>query len=356
MKWSNLNLKDGLEYICVHLRKYYRLYSIICFIIAALELFMSIRFIYKYPIEMNMYLVRFILYVILFLAGLFFGLVLLCDHSIHIKDKVLFSFVHVFALILIIWGAINSYVDIHKSNDIFTFITIIVMVGGIVVVHPVFFVSASLITTFILVLESVLNGLEYFDNGAIINLTIFMVLAFIMNYQRYSVGVKEYKLQKKLLDLSYYDQLTGVYNRRTLFEKLEKLSPDQEDFFVGMLDVDNFKSINDLYGHNVGDDVVSCVASIIKDHFGAETTFRYGGDEFTVFGFDIYDENELVKLVNDINLELSQIYQDKHVTISAGFCINASLVKDYMEIVKMADNALYISKNDGKSTTTILKN
>ena len=136
MKWSLLNIKDSKEYICVQLRKYYVLYSVICFIVAAVELFLSIRYISKYTIELNMYLIRFILYVILFLTSLIFGLVIICDHFSKIKDWAIYILIHIYSLVLIVWGAINSYVDIHNGNDVFTYITILVMVGGIVVLYP----------------------------------------------------------------------------------------------------------------------------------------------------------------------------------------------------------------------------
>ena len=81
------------------------------------------------------------------------------------------------------------------------------------------------------------------------------------------------------------DPLTKVYNRRFLYEKAEELfanKASRKDVIVSMIDADNFKSVNDTYGHKTGDMLLQEFAALLKDYFPDDLIVRYGGEEFTV--------------------------------------------------------------------------
>ncbi len=91
------------------------------------------------------------------------------------------------------------------------------------------------------------------------------------------------EVERELLKESMlFDELTGTYNRKALhneMRQLEQTVPDQPLVFC-IADVDHFKSVNDLYGHQIGDICIKEFASVLCDYFGESSVFRYGGDEF----------------------------------------------------------------------------
>ncbi|GAB6988357.1 GGDEF domain-containing protein [Paenibacillus pini] len=152
------------------------------------------------------------------------------------------------------------------------------------------------------------------------------------------------------------DALTGLYNHKTFHEYLEVLLEhcEKNDLFlqVAIMDIDNFKKVNDTYGHWVGDLVLKEVAAkvsslITPNDFAA----RYGGEEFAViFADKTLEETEI--LLESIREEISLLEHShmmgKPVTVSIGLC--AYHIGDAKEaLFRKADNALYIAKRTGKN-------
>lgn len=148
------------------------------------------------------------------------------------------------------------------------------------------------------------------------------------------------------------DELTGVFNRRGFDDELlRSFRPDSQNYIV-MFDIDHFKSINDTFGHQVGDIVLQKVCGAIKGSIRASDILaRYGGEEFVLYMSSKPGDEENVKaaveriLKKIRNLSISEI--DRKVTTSAGI----SLFKNYYEFeaaLKRADSLLYKSKNEGR--------
>lgn len=165
---------------------------------------------------------------------------------------------------------------------------------------------------------------------------------------------KNLKEKEKIIQkLAYYDNLTGVANRTLFYELAEKLlsNAKRNNGILGLLliDIDNFKNINDTYGHKTGDDVLVEVANILtKCTRKSDVVSRFGGDEFLVLLSDIKD-------FNDCKVIISRILNETHTIISAGEEINVSLsigaslypydgdtIRDLM--IK-ADEAMYKAKS-----------
>lgn len=143
------------------------------------------------------------------------------------------------------------------------------------------------------------------------------------------------------------DPMTDLYNRRILDKKL-KVSA------VILCDVDDFKSINDIYGHDKGDFVIQMVAKILKNSFrNSDYVCRYGGDEFLILINE--SEYEFIKQrCEEINLVVNNTIQlpNRSVTLSIGAYLNYD--EDPLEVsIKKADEALYYSKNNGKNQVSI---
>jgi diguanylate cyclase (GGDEF)-like protein len=162
---------------------------------------------------------------------------------------------------------------------------------------------------------------------------------------------------ENLKNLSERDPLTKLYNRETaqkLIDNVLKHSDEHDIHAFCMIDVDNFKSVNDTYGHIFGDAVLTEISSKLKAAFEKEhIASRYGGDEFIVFikyAPSIEYIEEKAQLINEL---LKEIYvgdnSERHITTSVGIAIYPGAGTTRKTLMKHADIALYYSKNAGKS-------
>ncbi|MBR1751286.1 MAG: GGDEF domain-containing protein, partial [Ruminococcus sp.] len=147
------------------------------------------------------------------------------------------------------------------------------------------------------------------------------------------------------------DSLTGVKNRFALRRDYDKYV--EQKIHIMMLDIDDFKGINDNYGHSVGDYLLKRTGDTLIDLFGAEHSYRYGGDEFMVIIPDIPEE-DFTRLVEEMGRELEELYlEDKKLPVrfSAGYVYGHTHLQDDLRfMLRQADELLYKAKGEGKST------
>ena len=161
------------------------------------------------------------------------------------------------------------------------------------------------------------------------------------------------------LEGTYRDSLTGLYNRRAFKQRMGMLlnehnhRPRENQFspsFFVMLDIDNFKNINDEFGHLYGDEVLSIVAKIMTDSFREyDLLFRYGGEEFIAVLMNV-DENRCHKALERFrrNIEAQVFPKLNPVTISIGYTeFDSNSTLD--EMIDQADKALYLCKHQGRN-------
>ncbi len=163
-------------------------------------------------------------------------------------------------------------------------------------------------------------------------------------------------INEKLEDMVTFDMLTGAYNRRK-FEhfiglEIEKAEYYGNPFSINIFDIDNFKQINDINGHNKGDLVLQDITAVIKRTIRAtDKLFRWGGDEFIVLFPDVNLQNAL-KVSNKIRDAIGAYAFDidgKRVSLSMG-------IGEYTpnenpdQFVKRVDEALLRAKSNGKNT------
>ena len=174
----------------------------------------------------------------------------------------------------------------------------------------------------------------------------------------------DYKNLKNELDslrsLAFIDELTGVLNRRGLEcfinEKTIEAKRFGKRFGILFLDLDDFKDINDSFGHKVGDRVLKMVAGVLKNNLRAnDIVARYGGDEFVVIA-EVTREEDLKVLVNKIMtlINSSFIQEDNRVikvSVSIGGVISEG--EDLEKSLEKADSLMYVSKSRGKNRFTL---
>lgn len=146
-----------------------------------------------------------------------------------------------------------------------------------------------------------------------------------------------------------FDALTGVRNRFSLLRDYENYLDG--DIHAMILDVDDFKGINDSHGHALGDFVLRNIGNVMSDVFGREHSYRFGGDEFIVLYPKIEEENFL-ELTEELKIKVAEIkYEDNELGIhfSAGYVYGTASHQDDLRLmIRQADDCLYQAKRTGK--------
>ena len=163
---------------------------------------------------------------------------------------------------------------------------------------------------------------------------------------------------KELQELAARDSLTGCYNRRAFFEEFESAFVQAQeqgtDLACIMTDIDRFKTVNDRYGHSVGDKVIKVIANILQENCrGSDVVGRYGGEEFCVSlpGMNL---EQALKTAERIRSSIEQSREMrftslKAITSSFGVSCLSFNAKDPLELVNQADKALYAAKHGGRN-------
>ena len=161
-------------------------------------------------------------------------------------------------------------------------------------------------------------------------------------------------------DLASRDGLTGLINHRTLHESLrtEKIRANRQQYNIGvlMMDIDHFKSVNDTYGHPIGDVVIKGIAGAISGEIRKEIDIvaRYGGEEFVVGLIDTTPEG-MIETAERIRQAVMKLEFDVHqasplrVTVSIGAFLVKPEFHDMKKAVNNADQALYKAKESGRN-------
>ena len=151
------------------------------------------------------------------------------------------------------------------------------------------------------------------------------------------------------------DYLTGLPNRRYFFEftnkSLMRKAAREAKVGLAMIDVDHFKSINDNYGHDAGDDILKALAQAFETHFVGQLSARLGGEEFAVY-FENTSSEEGLNLLEKFRRYLDEhsaslTKHNIHFTVSIGFCFTYSSNID--SLIKEADVKLYDAKHSGRN-------
>lgn len=163
--------------------------------------------------------------------------------------------------------------------------------------------------------------------------------------------------QKTLIRMADEDPLTGLLNRRALTRELERQLALGRDGTLLLLDLDNFKDINDLRGHPAGDRVMCTLANVLRDRLGSGHVLgRLGGDEFAVVLSDI-DETAAVRIADRLRNAVAAIpvtggVGTTRITVSAGVAGFGS-GDGWQAVLANADLALYASKDAGRNRVTV---
>lgn len=163
--------------------------------------------------------------------------------------------------------------------------------------------------------------------------------------------------QKALYHASRTDALSGLANRNALDEFMKSLIAEsireKQEFAFLFLDLDNFKTVNDSLGHDIGDQIIYYVSKVISKEIRVnDFAARVGGDEFIIILKDYHSMDELIRVISRVQKKIKiPIVFDGHfvkISCSIGVALYPKDALDYITLMKNADIAMYEAKNNGR--------
>lgn len=150
------------------------------------------------------------------------------------------------------------------------------------------------------------------------------------------------------------DSLTGLYTRDVIVNYANHLIKKREPFCLCLVDIDNFKNVNDNYGHTIGDHVISFMAAKLKEGFGDRGVVgRFGGDEFMVVIPEIKDYDAVWSLLREVHKTIDGIKppasENLFLTCTFGLSRFPLDAQDYDSLFELTDKALYRGKIKGRN-------
>ena len=222
-----------------------------------------------------------------------------------------------------------------------------------------FLIGTVLIMVFTIIdIYSTMTGRIISINSPFIYAFIFSMTAVILFFREFVNKDMQIQIVNNAHQESYQasitDGMTGLYNHRYLAHILRQTSPP---FSVAMVDIDDFKDINDSFGHRFGDEIIRYLAASLTNQVrSTDFVFRYGGDEFFVLfpGCPAEKAKEIILKVKQKINENSLKYEDEVVPITfSGGVYYVDSIQAVENIFDKVDNPLYKSKKEGKNKVTI---
>lgn len=278
-----------------------------------------------------------------------------------ISDQTLGLLHHLFAAFLIAWGTVSFCFDLSLGFSPLLYLLVSTFVAGILVIDPIYFGSMELLSL-IPVCITIANkpdlffGKEDYLTENIIIFVAFLAVIIIIAFKNHHIFQEEYKIEKKLHELSYNDQLTGLLNERSYINAVEDLdrridNGENVKFAVILMDVNNLKVTNDTYGHRYGCSLIVRCGHMLPELFNSSLLFHIGGDEFIVIVMDedLEHFDETMERFDEAMLFSYVEYEGKELifSVARGYHIRQE-GEHYKDVLQIADKAMYENKKDLK--------
>ena len=230
------------------------------------------------------------------------------------------------------------------------------------IITPMFMIDKPFFMGIVIAIASIVFGVWMYYvkpyeiwQADLVNVIIFEVVGFLIHIVSNSIRIKEFVLTRTIRIQKDTDELTGLKNKAALTKDINDflLDKSRNQGIMFLLDIDHFKSINDTYGHDVGDNVIRQFGEFLGDYFrNDEIVGRFGGDEFIFFIKDTNSADIANKIANDIVSGAAERVtlpdKEKKISASIGIALYRGIEENYSEIFKKADMALYEIKSHRK--------
>ena len=322
------------------------------FLLATDFFFLAISLIYQMPVMRNVVIIKMIINTT--------NLFLILKKHYFISTVIIYSVILGFMIVGVICvgtsvefqsfslgmlGCISYLGYLHKrvlKKELPLVLIIAIHVLGYIAV----FVYTKLQDPLYVLPESGRDILLFFNSFATFSIVILFVLLF------HDVAIQS---EEKLEKMAMIDNLTGLYNRHYLLASLDQMeAKDPAHHWIAILDIDDFKKVNDTYGHNCGDYVLHQVAELAKQTCKNCIVCRWGGEEFIVFSPERGCSTDILETLRKRIADEDFRFEDTHlhitVTIGAAY-YDSSLTNDGW--ISRADEKLYSGKTSGKNRVVL---
>lgn len=283
------------------------------------------------------------------------------------SNAIMHSLEYIAPISIMISGIIIVAIDQLVTTNITPFLLVSIVVGMVFLIRPIvsaliyfssyilYYYSISLtITDKQLLLSNRANGLTVVGIGFLMS-----VIIWHYNYINMTQKHRIKEQQKQLEEMAYYDQLTNLHNRHFFLKVVQNESSLMKRYgnesVIIIFDIDNFKNINDTYGHLVGDQVLKQLAELITSNTReSDTIARYGGEEFIILApqTNLEEGAVLANKLKDIIANHSFIINHHLIHITASFGVSPAQLDEgqgFESFLSLADYALYMAKIRGKN-------
>ena len=271
------------------------------------------------------------------------------------KNLIIFSNIYLI-LFLILLTLVYFY---HPSHIAYTILICTVITTAMTNMMPLQYVpmilGVSIFDLFIyFALRPLGDAVEVV--GYVLNDFLIIVFAMGINYLYSDMKFREFKQKHFLQNESYHDPMTKIYNRRYVEQYVEMNLETAETCAMILIDLDNFKTVNDELGHEKGDEVLCKVSDILRANFRkSDCVARIGGDEFIILMLQISERAHVAEKVRKILKEFPIIMKSENgeksvpVSLSVGIIFTkGNGTNEYEELYRRADSFMYKAKKSGK--------
>lgn len=283
--------------------------------------------------------------------------------AIHKKRILAAAYVNIFRVIIIL----ELQYFLYDEYISYTIIICIILCTSLSIIGHIGKYAAILAASLSIdVMITIMKNYEFLHSHEmkmyIIDNLFVLIIAIGINFSISYLKYRDFEKNKQILYLSERDSLTGLLNRKSLECLVEKHIGGNGLCAMILLDLDNFKAVNDTLGHYEGDDCLRATADELKKVFrSTDYVSRLGGDEFTVFLPDIQSIDFVTDRANMLLKTIPRSYAHEagkiDVTCSVGIAfLRMNQDNLYENLYKAADSAMYTSKANGKNMVTIFSN
>lgn len=348
------NNKETIGYF---IKRYWIFYMILLGLISVFELVMIVRALVRAAsipdyFEKTSRLLYFISYIVFMIASALAALTIGMVKKKHGKHIWLFNMLHIYSVIAIIWATFISCLDMAGGSYPIVYLTIVVVLAGIVVLDPAFYsIIVCLSAAGLFIFGYTIDYEGFSSGGALINILVFVIMAVFIAFKHYKVNISEARSRSNLRNMTRTDYLTGLGNETLYFETIDQLNTDEDkaslNYLVLVMDLNGLKATNDKYGHRFGCHLVVETGHILPTIFKTSKLFHIGGDEFVaiVSGED-YDKIDERMTDFDKKLEYTEeIFEEKPLILSVakGMAVHKRGMR-YQDVFQEADDAMYRNK------------
>ncbi len=315
--------------------------------ITGMEIYMFVFGLFKFNLANPRASIYLTLYALLAIVSFITDtMITIAEKKHNFRTSKALSFVGYFYFAFIVaWGLVITTLDIMHGGSYWVSATIMMAISVFLNLNPIYTISI------ILAAGVYLCGLNTYVEGGfsdrMMNIVIFILVDCAIILNNYFIQYNNAYMEHKLDNMSKRDGLTGVNNRLAL-ESLKET--DLHIVSVAIIDIDNFKMINDIGGHSQGDEALLRLTSLFREYFMDKEIYRYGGDEFVILSEREVDSTK--NRLESINERLKVVSSQTKFTISGGVVAydqSLSIAKCLQE----ADEHLYEVKKSGKGKISV---